>query len=153
MRSTIGVAAVLILSMFLGVAHAQEGTSPSLMSPTNETVRWDQWVSAHQGGVIVFWASWLPPERRDPTILDRIQREAADLNLAFTIVAVQEPIDDSRKVLNPSGFPWLHDRHGALLKHLRVFRIPAITVVDGEGNVLATLPFVSGTLRDWGTPQ
>ncbi len=151
MRSTIGVAGALILSMFLGVTHAQESPSPSLTGPANETVRWDQWVSAHEGGVVVFWASWLPPERRNPALLERIRNEAADLKLAFIVVAVQEPIDDSRRALKPSGLPWLHDRHGALLKHLRVFRIPAITVVDGEGNVLATLPFVGGTLRDWGT--
>jgi hypothetical protein len=66
----------------------------------------------------------------------------------MVIIAVQEPIEDSRQALG-SGPGWLHDRHGSILKAYRVIRVPAMLVVDSDGRVLERLEALPEAVDAW----
>jgi hypothetical protein len=65
------------------------------------------------------------------------------------IVAVQEGFDEAATVLERSRAPWLHDRHGAILKEYRLIEVPGLIVVDGQGRVEAKLDPTPAALAEW----
>lgn len=122
---------------------------PTLSQPDGESVGWKDWIGVHGSTVVVVWASWLPDEQKDLSTLKNIRRAAENLDMDFVVIALQEPITESRDALNGSGLPWLHDRHGTILKHLLVFTVPSLVVVRGDGTVLERLPADSDSLVQW----
>jgi len=128
---------------------AQPAPPPTLTQPDGVTVDWSAWLAAHGSTAVVVWASWLPEEQRDTKDLVKIRQAAGDKDLGFVVIAIQEPIDASRRVLGPSGLPWLHDRHGAILQHLLLYRVPALAVVQSDGTVLTRLQPDPEALNQW----
>jgi len=139
---------VLLLAGW-GTSSAQTVPPPSLSLPNGETIVWNDWLADHGSTAVVLWASWLPDDQKMVAGLGEIRRAAADTGLDFVVIALQEPIEASRKALNPTGLDWLHDRHGALLKHLLVYRIPALVVIQRDGTISARLKADPEALRQW----
>ncbi len=131
------------------MSFAQPAPPPMLGQPDGVNVGWSDWLGAHGSTAVVIWASWLPEEQRDIKGLADIRRAAADKGLDFVVIAIQEPISASRDALGSSGLPWLHDRHGAMLKHLLIYRVPALAIVRKDGTVLARLQLDPQVLAKW----
>ncbi len=142
--------AICCLSMIMAATLiAQPAPPPTLLQPDGVNVEWSDWLAAHGSTAVVIWASWLPEEQRDIQGLADIRQVATDKGLDFVVIAIQEPVDASRKALGPSGLQWLHDRHGAMLQHLLIYRVPALAVVHKDGTVQARLQLDSEALVDW----
>ncbi len=132
---------------------AQPAPSPTLQKQDGTRVDWDEWLAAHGPTAVVVWASWLPQVRRDIKELGEIRRVAEAQGLDFVVVAIQEPIGDSRMALESSGLQWLHDRHGSMLQHLLVYSVPSLAVVDSDGTVRVRLESNAGALSNWTKSQ
>ena len=128
---------------------AQPAPPPTLLQPDGKEVSWSAWLATHGSTAVVVWASWLPEEQRDLKDLVAIRQAAADKDLDFVVIAIQEPIDASRKALETSGLQWLHDRHGAMLQHLLIYRVPTLAVIQSDGTVLARLQPDPKALIQW----
>jgi len=139
---------VLLLGV-LGTSSAQTAPPPTLSLPNGDTIVWDDWLADHGATAVVLWASWLPDDQKNAVGLGEIRQVASDADLDFVVIALQEPIEAGRKALGPTGLPWLHDRHGAILKHLLVYQIPALVVIRGDGTILARLEASPESLRQW----
>ncbi len=131
------------------VSFAQPAPPPSLVKANGVSIDWDDWLTEHGSSAAVLWASWLPEDQRDIERLAAIKRVAADKGLDFVVIALQEPISASRDALGSSGLQWLHDRHGAMLKHLLVYRVPTLAVIHSDGAVLARLRPDPEALASW----
>ncbi len=144
--------AILYLVTATTVSYAQGLSDPALTSPNGDPVAWSAWLGEHGSAVVLLWGSWTPGS--EPVLVDapKIQSVAADRGLDFVVVALQERYEVSRAALGSHKLPWLHDRHGALLKVLRVYDIPAMVIVSQDGAVLGTIEASSQALKHWKRP-
>ena len=108
---------------------------------------WSEWVAKRGPVAVVVWASWAPGAesviRRHRELVDA----SRDVGLELVVLDVQESLEDGRKALAGTGISWIHDRHGALLKHYRVIDVPSILVVGVDGNLKQRLPATAEALR------
>ena len=149
MRITRPLAICCLVMVISATSIAQPAPPPTLLQADGASVGWDDWLDTHGSTAVVLWASWLPEERRDLKLLAGIRRAADDKGLNFVVIALQEPIEASRESLGPTGLVWLHDRHGAILQHLLIYRVPALAVIDKDGTVLARLEPDPEALSRW----
>jgi hypothetical protein len=98
---------------------------------------------------VLTWASWAPGA-------DDVLRQSAALasaceskGLGFVVLDVQETLEEARSALSGLKQPWIHDRHGALLKEYRVIRVPSLLVLSADGRVLGKLEATAEALRAW----
>jgi hypothetical protein len=145
-------AIVVYLAAAAAPGWAQGPGDPPLTSSTGEAVGWLQWLEGHGATTVLLWASWTPEGEAVLADSARMQSIAGGRGLGFVVVALQEPIETSRAALETRDLPWLHDRHGALLKTLRVYAIPTIVVVAADGTVLARLEPSARALEAWPGP-
>lgn len=132
------------------LSFAQTTAQPMLVrGDDGASIDWNQWLAEHGPCAVVLWASWLPGDERSVDRLTEIRRVAQEHGLTPVVVALQEPISASRKALASTDFDWLHDRHGTMLKHLLVYQIPTVVVIDTDGSVLARLTADPGALKHW----
>jgi hypothetical protein len=136
-----------VLALLVPAVAAQD--PPVLSSPGGGTVDWLGWLAEHGRTAVVLWASWTPGAKaalEESGPLDLACREAG---LSLVLIAVQEPIEDSRRELARLPFDWLHDRHGSMLKRYRQIRLPTLVVVGGDGTLETELPVSAAELRRW----
>ncbi len=112
-------------------------------------IAWSNWVGKRGPVAVLVWASWAPGAETVIERWDEISKECRDSGLHPVVVIVQESLADGRAALRPRGVPWIHDRHGALLKQYRVIKVPSILVVSAEGEALARLDPTAEALAVW----
>ncbi|MEN8164451.1 MAG: hypothetical protein ABFS37_10005 [Acidobacteriota bacterium] len=151
MRTSPLVAVCAYILVSSALSFAQPAPPPSLMKADGVRIDWNDWLTEHGSSAVVLWASWLPEDQKDVKRLAEIRRVAADKDLGFVVIALQEPISASRDGLGSTELQWLHDRHGAMLKHLLVYRIPSLAVIHHDGTVLARLKPDPKALIGWGS--
>ncbi len=149
MRILAPLAALCLIMAVSVVSFAQPAPPPTLVQADGTHVEWKEWLTEPGTTAVVIWGSWLPEDQQDIKRLAKIRRTAKAKGLSFVVIAIQEPIEASREVLGSSGLPWLHDRHGGMLKHLLVYQVPALAVIDNDGTVLGRLEVDSGALTRW----
>ncbi len=143
-------AAVLGLVLAPALAAAQPAPPPvAVTAPDGGLLEWSSLVRRHGPLAVMVWSSWAPRARAVLASCEELAGAARRRGLAFLIVDVQEPEQVARRALAGSGLPWVHDRHGRLLRRYRVFDIPALLVVDREGTVVARLEPEPGALEAW----
>lgn len=150
MRITRLVGVCICILATAGISFAQTADQPMLIRPGDgATIKWNDWLAEHGSGAVVLWASWLPDDEKDLDRLAEIRSVAQKHDLAFVVVALQEPIGASRNALESTDLEWLHDRHGNMLRHLLVYQVPTVVVIDKDGTALARLTADPGALRHW----
>ncbi len=149
MRIFVPLTAFCLITAISAVSIAQPAPPPTLLQPDGADVEWKEWLTEHGTTAVVIWGSWLPEDQRDLKRLAEIRRAATAKGLSFVVIAIQEPIAASREILGSSGLPWLHDRHGGMLKHLLIYQVPALEIIHSDGTVLGRLEVDSGALRGW----
>ena len=115
-------------------------------------IAWSDVVGKHGPVAVLVWASWAPGA---PAVIDgwdEIALASRDSGLHPVVVDVQETLADARAALGPGGVPWIHDRHGALLKQYRVIKVPSIVIVSTEGETLARLDPTVAAVAGWNSP-
>lgn len=121
----------------------------TLADPAGAAVRWSDWVEANGPAAVLVWASWAPGGDVAIAGLPELAEAARAQGLTLVVVDVQEEADVAAPVLNGQAVPWLHDRHGAILKSYRLTRLPILVVVDRAGRALGTLDPDPAALRGW----
>ena len=101
---------------------------------------------------VLVWSSWAPRSGEVLEDFDLLHRACDAKGLSLIMVDVQEPLVEARSALEGRDVPWVHDRHGALLKRHRVFRVPMLLILDPEGRPLATLEPKPVAVESWSRP-
>lgn len=124
--------------------------SPALVDPVSvpvalvdrdgRGVAWREVTAGAPQVAVLVWASWAPRADREIARLEAYRRAAAGRQMDLVVIAVQEPLEDSRRVLDRVPVRWYHDRHGALLKAHRIIRVPAVVVMSDAAEVLERPP-------------
>lgn len=140
--------ALIVLLTVLPVAAADL----VLLEDGRTAVGWNDWRRDHVPVALLVWASWAPTADAVLAGLAELESAAGERGLRLAVLAVQEPVEDSRAALAGRNVDWLHDRHGALLKELRVIRVPALVVVEAGGGVGDRLEPTAAALRSWRSP-
>jgi hypothetical protein len=143
------VLGVVPLAIILTTALSGGAAELTLAGPDGGAVRWSEWLQANGPAAVVVWASWAPGADEVADELDQMGVAARSQQLTLVVVGVQESAEEAARVLGRSGAPWLHDRHGAILKEYRLIRVPILVVVDRQGEVLARLEPSAEALRAW----
>ncbi len=146
-----GSASVSLLVIALGTfpVWAAAAEEIPLRNPAGQPVRWSEWLADHGPAAALVWASWVPGAATTLERLPALESACASSGLTLVVVDVQETLDAARVALERREVRWLHDRHGVLLKRLLVFEIPALVVVNREGEVVARLEADPEALTAW----
>ena len=115
-------------------------------------IAWSDWVGKRGPVAVVVWASWAPGAGAVIDSWDQFVVECRESGLHPVVVIVQESLADGRAALGSREIPWIHDRHGALLKQYRVIKVPSILVVSAEGEALVLLDPTVEAVAGWRRP-
>ena len=144
---------LLLALIFLAAAGPVAAVDPPLADGVSGApIAWSDWVSKRGPVAVLVWASWAPGADAVIERWDEIAKECRDSGLHPVVVIVQESLADGRAALGSREVPWIHDRHGALLKQHRVIRVPSILVVSAEGEALARLDPTAEAVAGWKYP-
>ncbi len=141
------IASVAVAAAISLPAATAEG--PVLTRPDGGVTEWSEWLGEHGRTAVVLWASWSPTSGAVLAELEPLAAACRELEIALVLVAVQEPLEDSRRSLERRKVAWLHDRHGGLLKSYRLIRVPTLVVVEADGRLAAELDVSAQALRRW----
>jgi hypothetical protein len=130
-------------------ASAQGSGSLQLIDPLGNPVDWSEWLTDSGPTAALIWSTWVPDSRATASHFQALESASADRDLAFVVIDVQEPRDAARRVLEAHELRWLHDRHGAMLKHYRVTRLPLLLILSSDGEVLGRLDPSPEALAGW----
>jgi thiol-disulfide isomerase/thioredoxin len=119
----------------------------ALTDPAGTAVDWSEWIRANGPAAVLVWASWAPGAEAAIDGLRDLAEAARGQGLKLVVVDVHEELEAARRGLDRTGVPWLHDRHGSILKEYRLIRLPILLAVDQNGRALATLEPSADTLR------
>ena len=149
-RRSVAWAVAAVIALLAGpTAEAEDLT---LADPSGNAVHWLEWIEANGPAAVLIWASWTPGADAAIDSLPDLTEAARAHGLKLVVVDVQEGADLAAPVLGRTAVPWLHDRHGAILKSYRLTRVPILIVVDRAGEVLGTLDPTLEALRGWAPP-
>jgi len=147
---------ISVKALVLGVMVVVTGSAawaaddiPTLTSPAGETVDWQEFVAERGPLAVVLWASWAPRADSVRESFGELADAARTQELTLVVIDVQESFDEAKKILGEGDFPWLHDRHGSVMKTLRVIRVPGVVVVTAAGDVAERLEPTPEALRQW----
>jgi hypothetical protein len=112
-------------------------------------VRWSEWLDKQAPAAVLVWSSWVPQSRAVAERFPAIQRVCSDRGLTMVVVDVQESYEAASSVLRGRGATWLHDRHGAILKQYRVIQVPALVVMDRNGEIMGRLDPTPEAVAEW----
>jgi len=151
MRRTAAVLAVALgAALIAPAASAAEPRAEVQVAQADGTpVVWERWVSRHAPVAILVWASWAPRAGDALARIGELQAAARAKGLEVAVVDVQEARGDAQAALSRTGVPWLHDRHGSLLKRYRVIRVPSVIVIDKTGQAAARLEATPEAIGEW----
>jgi len=121
-----------------------------MLQADRSPIRWQEWLDANGRSAVLVWSSWAPEGREALREVGPIQDAARKLGLGFVIVDVQEVFEDAEEALGRVGVPWLHDRHGSILKKYRLIKVPILLVVDREAGVEGRFDPSPEALASWG---
>ncbi len=150
-----GCAAALIVCVLLSggihVAAAQAGTPAvtGIVASDSTPVRWSSWVARHGPVVLVVWASWLPRSDAALAQLGPLREACHTRGLSLAVADVSETFAHASAALRKVKISWIHDRHGSILKHYRLVRIPCLLILDRKGHLVATLDVSVTALERW----
>ena len=143
----------LLAFMLLLAAGPLAAVDPPLADGiSGAPIAWSDVVAKHGPVAVLVWASWAPGAEAVIDSWDLIVKECRESGLHPVIVVVQESLADGRAALGPGEIPWIHDRHGALLKQYRVIKVPSIVIVSTEGETLARLDPTVAAVAGWSSP-
>jgi hypothetical protein len=140
--------AVALLWASALVVHPVMAQEIELTAANGTPVQWSSWVVDNGPAAILFWASWTPDADQVLSRLGAFERTARGQQLGFVVISVQEEYDAARAALDENG-TWLHDRHGRLLRQLRVLEVPSLVVIAADGQVLSRLEPSPDALGRW----
>jgi len=119
----------------------------ALTDAAGRAVDWSEWIRANGPAAVLVWASWAPGAEAAVDGLGGLAEAARSQGLKLVVVDVHEELEAARRGLDRTGVPWLHDRHGSILKEYRLIRLPILVVVDPDGRAVATIDPSADTLR------
>jgi thiol-disulfide isomerase/thioredoxin len=119
----------------------------ALTDPAGTAVDWSEWIRANGPAAVLVWASWAPGAEAAIDGLRDLAEAARSQGLKLVVVDVHEELEAARRGLDRTGVPWLHDRHGSILKEYRLIRLPILVAVDTDGRAFATIDPSADTLR------
>ena len=119
----------------------------ALTDPAGTAVDWSEWIRANGPAAVLVWASWAPGAGAAIDGLAGLGEAARSQGLTLVVVDVHEELETARRGLDRTGVPWLHDRHGSILKEYRLIRLPILVAVDQSGRAFATIDPSADTLR------
>jgi hypothetical protein len=131
----------------LAAAVSAGASDLALSAADGSSVRWSEWIAANGPAAVLVWASWAPAAPSAVDGLPGLAEAARSQGLKLVVVDVQEELEAARRGLERTGVPWLHDRHGAILKQYRLIQLPILLVVDQDGRELARLAPNAESLR------
>jgi hypothetical protein len=143
---------LLVLLFLLGSSTAIAVDPPLADGVSGAPIVWSDVIGKRGPVAVLMWASWAPGAPAVIDSWDEIALASRESGLYPMIVDVQETLADARAALGPRGVPWIHDRHGALLKQHRVIRVPSILVVSVEGEAIARLDPTAEAVAGWRRP-
>jgi thiol-disulfide isomerase/thioredoxin len=126
------------LVVLLAVGHARAADLP-LTDPAGSAVDWSEWTAVNGPLAVLVWASWAPGADAAFESLTELAEAARSQGLKLVVVDVHEELEAARQVLDRSGVPWFHDRHGSILKEYRLIRVPILVAIDRTGRAFATI--------------
>jgi len=143
----------LLALIFLLAAGPVAAVDPPLADGVSGApIAWSDWVGKRGPVAVLVWASWAPGAGAVIDNWEQIVEECRESGLHPVILVVQESLAEGRAALGPREIPWIHDRHGALLKKYRVIKVPSILVVSAEGEALARLDPTAAAVAGWKGP-
>jgi hypothetical protein len=142
---------VLVVAASIGAAgpRGDEEHPSGLLGGDGHSFDWHQWLSDSGPAAVLVWSTWAPESAAVLERLDAIERACGERGLTLVLVDVHEEFEDARTALADQQVLWVHDRHGAVLKKLRVFRVPALVVVDAGGEIRERLEPTVEALLQW----
>lgn len=120
-----------------------------IVDGSGRPVRWWDWLTEEGPVALLVWASWAPRADQSLGRFPALKAACGEAGLELAVIDVQEPIQDGRAVLEATGYPWFHDRHGWLLKRHRVVRIPALLILGPGGEALDIVEPTPAAIRAW----
>ena len=119
-----------------------------LQTANGTPVQWHDWAHDNGPAAVLLWASWTPKADQILQLAPQIERTARERRLAFVVISVQEEYEAARKALD-GRLRWLHDRHGQLLRELRVLQVPSLVIVGPGGQIIDRLEASPSALERW----
>jgi hypothetical protein len=142
---------LLLLVLLVGVqAEGQVLETLHVRASDGESTPLDSWLAERGPAVLLIWATWAPRSEQSLVVLDELQAACAERDLALVVVDVQEPFEAGWDVFAGGDVPWVHDRHGVLLKHFRVIKIPRLLVISSDGDLVQQSAVSVDFVRNWG---
>jgi hypothetical protein len=149
MKRRCAIAAALLI---LAPALVTAADPPLVDGVSGAPVAWSDWLPRKGPVAVMIWASWAPGA-------DGVLRQTAAIasacegkGLGFVVLDVQETLEEARAALRSLQRPWIHDRHGALLKEYRVIRVPSLLLLSADGRVLGKIEATAEAVRAWEGP-
>ena len=119
----------------------------ALTDPAGTAVAWSEWIAANGPAAVLVWASWAPGANAAIDGLAELGETARSRGLKLVVIDVHEELEAAHRGLDRTGVPWLHDRHGSILKEYRLIRLPILLAVDQNGRAVATVEPSADSLR------
>ena len=146
--------AVCLVPVAVHAADPPDRAEPAgLLAPDGSPFAWWDWLEENGPAAVLVWSSWAPHSGEVLDDFDALRKACGDKGLSLIVVDVQEPLVEARTALGGRELLWVHDRHGALLKRHRVFRVPMLLILDSEGKPLANLEPKPVAVRGWSRPR
>ncbi len=139
----------LAIAVAGGAAPAAAADEVTVTTPSGEAVGWTGWVGDRGPVAALLWASWIPDAGAQLEVVPAMAAAARAKGLELVLVTVQDDLEAAGRAIGATEVPWLHDRHGELLKHYRVVRIPALLVIGRDGRLIGRLEPDPQALRAW----
>jgi len=154
-RSVLGFAVPVALALVVASSGAAQSPAAGadqlgeLVGSDGRSFNWQEWLDDNGPAVVLVWSTWAPRSSEALEQLAGISAACRDRDLDLIVVDVQEEIEDARAVLGDRGVLWVNDRHGAMLKRMRVIRVPAVLIVDPRQGVVGRLDLDPEAVRAW----
>jgi len=130
--------------------HAREPAG--MLAPDGSRFPWWEWLAENGPVAALVWTSWVPRSELVLDAHDELRKACEERGLSLIVIDVQEPLVEAREALDPRGVVWVHDRHGAVLKRHRVFRLPRLLILETDGRMVAELEPRPEAVRAWSGP-
>ena len=137
--TVLALLAVVLAAHFWQTRHLPNGTLPdvSLQLLNGERLHLSEWRARHPGQPVALhvWAEWCPICRTEEHSITRLQTDWPVLTVAMQ----SGQSDQVARVLHQRGLPWTTaiDTDGALARSLGVHAVPALLVLDANGQLRA----------------